>query len=135
MYYMTTCYVLYVNIMPCSMLYLCDVICSWNIIMFKHSMFTKNSKVKIINEGMLSWKDFLCYLKNKTDKSFKKLCLFMSRGLSGQGARGTSVSTTDDWLTNRTWRDFLIYFDWWRKKKTFLRWPMCVWRHGLVILA
>ena len=64
--------------------------------MFKHSMFTKNSKVKIINEGMLSRKDFLCYLKNKTDKGFKKWCLFMSGGLSGHGARGTGVPTTDD---------------------------------------
>ena len=132
MYYVTTCYVPYVNIMPCSMLYLCDVICSWNIIMFKHSMFIKNSKVKIINEGMLSWKDFLCYLKNKTDKSFKKLCLFMSRGLSGQGVQGTSVPTTDDW----PYLERFSYLFWLMgKKRPFFGWLMCVWRHGLVILA
>ena len=64
--------------------------------MFKHSMFTKSSKVKIINKRMLSWKDFLCYLKNKNDKGFKKRCLFMFGGLSGQGARETGVPTTDD---------------------------------------
>ena len=120
------CYVLYVNILPCSMLYICKIICSWNIIMFKHSMFTKSSKVKIINEGMLSRKGFLCYLKNKNDKGFKKGCLFMFGGLSGQGAGGTSVPTTDDWFTNCTWRNSLIYFDWWGKKALFGMTDVCV---------
>ena len=63
--------------------------------MFKHSMFTKSSKVNIINEGMLSRKDFLCNLNNKNDKSFKKGCLFIFGGLSGKGVRWTGVSMTD----------------------------------------
>ena len=114
------------HFMSCSMLYLYDVICSWNIIMVKHSMFIKSSKVKIINEGMLSRKDFLCHLKNKTDKGFKRWCPFMSGGLSGQGTRETGVPTTDDWLTDRTWRDSLIYFDWWGKKALLGMTDMCV---------
>ena len=42
---------------------------------------------------MLSWKDFLCHLKYKNDKGFKKGCLFMSKGLS---TRETGVPMTDD---------------------------------------
>ena len=41
-------------------------------------------------------KTFYVISINKTDKGFKKWCLFMSRGLGGQGAWGTSVPMTND---------------------------------------
>ena len=134
MYYMTTCYVLYVNIMPCSMLYLCDVICSWNIITIKHSMFTKNSKVKIINEECYHGKTFYVISRIRLIKVLRNggcLCL---EGWMGKG-RGELVYPwlMTDWLTVLEEIPLFILTD--GEKRPFLGWPMYVSRHGLVILA
>ena len=134
MYYITMCYVLYVNIMPCSMLYLCDVICLWNIIMFKHSMFIKNSKVKIIMKEYYYGKTFYVISRITMIKVLRNsVCLYLE-GWVGKGhGQSAYPRLIADWLT--VFGEIPLYILTDGEKKPFLGWPMCVSRHSLVILA